>query len=448
VSAGGLFSGLFVPDDIREVTADQAWLRAMLDAESALAAAEAEAGLIPAAAAEAIAAACDSTDLDPDAIARDGRSSGNLVIPLVTALRKKVGGEAAGFVHHGATSQDVMDTAAMLVASRALPVIRTELDGVAEACAELAGEHRGTLMAGRTLLQQALPTTFGLKAAGWLDSVVAATERLDSVSLAVQLGGAAGTLASLGPEGQRVAELMAARLGLEQPAVPWHASRLRIADLGTSLALAAGVLENVALDLVLLSQTEVGEVAEASGGGRGGSSTLPHKRNPVGSVLTIACARRVRGAAGVLLEAMPQEHERAAGAWQSEWAPLGEALALTGGAASALGDALDGLEVMPDRMHENLEATGGALMAESVVTTLAGRVGQERARELVDAAASRALDSSSSFREVLIGDDGVRGELSEEEIDGALDPASYLGSADGFIDRALARHRGYLEERS
>ena len=448
MSSGELFSGLFVPEPIREATSDQAWLQAMLDAESALAAAEAEAGLIPKAAADAIAGACEAGDFDPQAIVRDGRSSGNPVPPLVAALRERVGGDAAGFVHHGATSQDVMDTAAVLIASRALALIRAELDGVAAACADLADEHRGTLMAGRTLLQQALPTTFGLKAAGWLDSLVAAGERIGSVSLAVQLGGAAGTLASLGPDGQRVAELIADRLGLEAPTLPWHTARLRVADLGSSLALAAGVLEKVAMDLVLLSQTEVGEVAESSAGGRGGSSALPHKRNPVGAVLTIACARRVRGAAGVLLEAMPQEHERAAGAWQSEWAPLTEALALTGGAASALWEALDGLEVRPDRMHENLEATGGALMAESVVTTLAGRVGQQRARELVDAAAARALDAQSSFREVLVGDEGVRAELSEEEIDRALDPAAYLGSADAFIDRALARHRGYLEDRS
>jgi 3-carboxy-cis,cis-muconate cycloisomerase len=443
-----LFSGLFVPEPMREATSDRAWLQAMLDSESALAAAEAEAGLIPADAADAINAACDAGAFDPEEIARDARSSGNPVPPLVAALREKVGGEAAGFVHHGATSQDVMDTAAMLVATGALALLRTELDGVAAACADLAGEHRGTLMAGRTLLQQALPTTFGLKAAGWLDSVVAAGERVDSVSLAVQLGGAAGTLASLGPDGQRVAELMAGRLELEQPAVPWHTARLRVADLGTSLALAAGILEKIALDLVLLSQTEVGEVAESAAGGRGGSSTLPHKRNPVGAVLTIACARRVRGAAGVLLEAMPQEHERAAGAWQSEWAPLSETLALTGGAAFALGDALDGLEVRPDRMHQNLEATGGALMAESVVTTLAGRIGQQRARELVNAAATRAVDAGSSFRDVLVADEGVCAELSEEEIDRALDPAAYLGSADAFIDRALARHRGYLEDRS
>ena len=430
---------------MREVASERAWLQAMLDAEAALAAAEAEAGLIPRGAAEVIAAACDAGDFDPEAIARDGREGGNPVMPLVAALRAKLDDEAAGFVHHGATSQDVMDTAAMLVASRALDGIREELDGVAAACAAFADAHRGTLMAGRTLLQQALPITFGLKAAGWLDSVLGARDRLGLLSLAVQLGGAAGTLAALGSDGERVVVLMAKRLGLDEPAVPWHTARLRVADLGSSLAMAAGVLEKIALDLVLLSQTEVGEVAESSDGGRGGSSALPHKRNPVGSVLTIACARRVRAAAGVLLEAMPQEHERAAGAWQSEWAPLNEALALTGGAASALREALEGLEVHSDRMRENLDASGGLPMAESVVMALAVKVGPSRARELVDAASARALDEGRPLRDVLIDDGEVRGELSDQEIAAALDPAGYLGSTDVFIDRALSRHRGSVE---
>jgi 3-carboxy-cis,cis-muconate cycloisomerase len=440
VSPGEPFSGLFVSDAVREATSERAWLQAMLDAEAALAGAEAEAGLIPEEAAEAIAAASDAGAFDPEAIAREGRSTGIPVIPLLAALRSKLDEEAAGFVHRGATSQDIMDTAGMLVASRTLELIDRDLKAVAAACAGLAEDHRGTLMAGRTWLQQALPTTFGLKAAGWLDSVVSARERLGSLSLAVQFGGAAGTLASLGSDGERVVGLLAKRLRLDEPIVPWHTARLRVADLGASLALTAGTLEKIALDLVLLSQTEVGEVAESSAGGRGGSSTMPHKRNPVGSVLAIACARRVRGAAGVLLEAMPQEHERAAGAWQSEWAPLSEALALTGGAASSLGDALDGLEVRGERMRENLEATGGVLMAESVVTALAERIGQRRARELVDDAASRALDAGGSLRGELISDEAVSAELSEQEIDRALDPGGYLGSADSFIDRALSRY--------
>jgi 3-carboxy-cis,cis-muconate cycloisomerase len=262
------------------------------------------------------------------------------------------------------------------------------------------------------------------------------------------MGGAAGTLASLGEGGERVVVLLAERLGLDEPAVPWHTARARIADLGASLGLTAGTVEKIAQDLVLLSQTEVGEVAERSGGGRGGSSTLPHKRNPVGSVLTIACARRVRADAGVLLAAMPQEHERAAGAWQSEWAPLDEALALTGGAASALRWALDGLEVRPDRMRENLDATGGLIMAESVVAALGERLGRARAREVVDAACERGLDSGTPLRDQLVGDEAVSGELSEEEIDRALDPIGYLGSAGAFVDRALERYQGYREERS
>jgi 3-carboxy-cis,cis-muconate cycloisomerase len=439
---GDPFSGLFVPEFAGQATSGEAWLQAMLDVEAALAAAEAEAGLIPSEAAEAIAAACDSGDFDAEAIAAAGRASANPVVPLVAALREKVGVEEAGFVHYGATSQDVMDTAAMLVATRTLTGIRAELEGVAAACAGLAEEHRETPMVGRTLLQQALPITFGLKAAGWLDAIVGASERLDSLSLAVQLGGAAGTLASIGEGGERVVGLLAERLGLEQPAFPWHTARLRVADLGASLALTAGTLEKIAQDLVLLSQTEVGEVAELSAGGRGGSSTLPHKRNPVGSVLTIACARRVRGDAGVLLAAMPQEHERAAGAWQSEWGPLSDALALTGGAASALREALDGLEVRPDRMRENLDAAGGLIMAESVVAALGERLGRARARELVDAASERALDSGTPLRDQLIGDQAVNGELSEEEIDRALDPAGYLGSAGVFVDRALSRYEG------
>jgi 3-carboxy-cis,cis-muconate cycloisomerase len=435
------FSALFVPEAIGAATSDGAWVQAMLDFEAALAAAEAESGLMPAEAAKAIAGACDAAGFDANALAREGRANANPAVPLVAALRAKLDDEPAGFVHYGATSQDVMDTAAMLVAKRALGLIAAELDGVAAACAALADEHRDTVMAGRTLLQQALPITFGLKAAGWLDSTLAARERLRSLSLAVQLGGAAGTLASLGSEGERVAGLMAKSLELEEPPIPWHTARLRVGDLGASLALAAGVMEKIALDLALLSQTEVGEVAESSDGGRGGSSTLPHKRNPVGSVVAIACARRVRGAAGVLFEAMPQEHERAAGAWQSEWAPLSEALALTGGAATALREALDGLEVRPDRMRQNLDASDGLPMAESLVTTLAGRVGRRRARELIDAAAGRALDGGRPLRDELITDREVRGELSEEEIDRALDPAGYLGAADSFIDRALSRFR-------
>jgi 3-carboxy-cis,cis-muconate cycloisomerase len=441
VAAGGIFTGPFLPQAIQEAGSDRAWLAAMLEFEAALAGAEAEAGLIPGEAAEAIAAACDAEGFDLEALGRQARASGNPAVPLVDALAAKLPEEAAGFVHWGATSQDVIDTAAMLMARRALELIEAELEGVAAACAGLADEHRGTPMAGRTLLQQALPITFGLKAAGWLTAVTEARVRLADLRPAVQLGGAAGTLASLGAEGTRVLALLAERLGLAEPVVPWHTGRQRPAELGTALALASGAVEKIALDLTLLAQTEVGEVAESAAGGRGGSSTLPQKRNPVGAVTAIACARRVRGAAGVLLESMAQEHERAAGAWQAEWEALREALTLTAAGAASLREALDGLDVRPERMRQNLEASAGLLMAESVAMAIADGVGRPRAKEMVEAACSRAQEGGRPLREVLLEDEGVRAELSEQEIDRALDPAGYLGAAEAFVDRALASYR-------
>jgi len=261
-------------------------------------------------------------------------------------------------------------------------------------------------MPARTLLQQALPTTFGLKAAGWLASVIEAREGLRAARgrLAVQLGGAAGTLAALGDDGLSIVARFAAALDLAEPDVPWHTERSRVAGLGCALALAAGAVEKIALDIVLLAQTEVGEVAERSDGGRGGSSTLPHKRNPVGAVVARACAAQARGAAGVLLGAMAQEHERAAGAWHAEWEALRTALAMSGGAAAAVREALDGLEVDADRMRSNLDATGGLIMSERL--------------------AAAGHDDPS------------------EAPDELLDPAGYLGANDALIDRALARWRG------
>jgi 3-carboxy-cis,cis-muconate cycloisomerase len=440
-SSGGLFSGLFVPDRFREATSDAAWLAAMLEVEAALAAAEAEAGVVPPEAAKAIAAACEPGGFDPAALGREARASGNPVVPLVAALREKLPAEAAGFVHLGATSQDVLDSAAMLVALRTRQLIDAEMGGIAVACAGLAEEHRATLMSGRTLLQQALPITFGLKAAGWLSAILDARERLASVPLAVQLGGAAGTQAALGADGVKVLGLLAAKLGLVEPAIPWHTARMRVADLGVALALAAGAVEKIALDLALLAQTELGEIAESVDGARGGSSTLPQKRNPVGSVLAIASARRVRGAAGVLLAAMAQEHERAAGAWHSEWETLSEALEQTGGAAASVRGALEGLVVNAERMRENLDTGGGLVMAESVVTALGAEIDRVEAKRLVEAAAGRAIDAGTPLREQLVNDPAVSAALSAEQLDRALDPAGYLGSADAFVDRSLARYR-------
>jgi 3-carboxy-cis,cis-muconate cycloisomerase len=349
-----LFTSIFIPAAVQDAVADDAWLRAMLDVEVALAAAQAAAGVIPAEAADAIAAArVEVSDLD-------GRDAGNPVVPLAARLR-----EINEWAHHGATSQDILDSAAMLVARRALEPILAELDAVVSACAALAREHRGTVMAGRTLMQQAEPVTFGLKAAGWLAGVAGARARLRELTLPAQLGGAAGTLAKLGDPA--IIDDFAARLGLAAPPLPWHADRRPVAELGAALAIAAGAVEKVALDIVLLAQTEVGEVAEASDGGRGGSSAMPHKRNPIGAIRARAAARAVRAAAGVLLEAMAGEHERAAGAWHSEWRALSDALANTGGAAWSLHEALDGLTVDPDRMRANLAVEGDLGAADSFI---------------------------------------------------------------------------------
>jgi 3-carboxy-cis,cis-muconate cycloisomerase len=382
------FSAIFVPDELADAVSDRAWLAALLDAERALVNANAQAGLVPEAAAAAIVAALRVELYDSDALAREGRAAGNPVEPLVRAIRAKVADEHAALVHRGATSQDIVDSAAMLVARRALLLIDGELGGAAGACARLAEEHRGTVMAARTLLQQAVPTTFGYKAAGWLVGVVEARARLGALELPAQLGGAAGTLAALGNDGPEVLRLYAAELDLREPTLPWHTIRTPLVDLACALAGVAGVAAKIARDVVLLAQTEVAEVAE---GGGGASSTMPHKRNPTNAILADACARHARANAGVLLESAVQEHERAAGAWHAEWHALSTALAAAGGAAAAVRRSLDGLQVNTARMRANV--TGDTL---------------SEARRL-----------------------GI-------EVSG---PDDYLGAAGVFVDRALALYR-------
>jgi 3-carboxy-cis,cis-muconate cycloisomerase len=443
--ATGLFTPIFVPDAMHDAVGDRAFLQAMLDAEAALALAESAAGVIPAEAAQAIAGAADRADeFDLDAIGREARAAGNPVPALVRALEGVVGGDAARYVHWGATSQDIVDTASMLVARQAIDLIRDDLDAVADACAALADRHRATPMAGRTLLQQALPVTFGLKAAGWLSGVTDAWSALTAIStqrLALQLGGAAGTLASLGDSGPAVMRNLAEELDLVEPPLPWHTSRARVAELGCALAIAAGTLAKIALDVELLAQTEVGEAVEPAGDGRGGSSTLPHKRNPIGSVVIRACAMRVQAAAGVLVAALPQEHERAAGAWHAEWEPLREALALTGGAAAAARELVEGLEVNPERMRANLAATDGLVMAESAMLALAAQIGRPAAMDVLKQASARAAATGRSLRDELAATDAVTEHMTVDEIDAALDPAAYLGSAEAFVDRAIDAYR-------
>jgi 3-carboxy-cis,cis-muconate cycloisomerase len=350
---------------------------------------------------------------------------------------------AAGYVHNGATSQDVLDTAAMLVARRALEPLLADLAAAAAVAAGLAAEHRDTLLPGRTLLQHALPVTFGLKAAGWLVGLDESMARLAEVRrtrLAVQLGGAAGTLAALGDAGPAVAAALAAELRLAEPVLPWHTVRTRPAELAGALGEAAGVIGKVARDVILLAQTEVGEVTEAGGGDRGGSSTLPHKQNPVAAIGALACAQRTPALVATLLAAMVQEHERAAGSWHAEWLPFTDLLRATGSAACWLRECLEHLAVHPGRMRANLDRTGGLLLAERVAGALAGPLGRLAAHELVRQAGAEAVASGRSFAEVLAGQPQVRGQLEPAEIARLLDPAGYLGSASEFVDRALRAH--------
>ncbi len=431
------FEAIFVPAELRAAVSDRSWIEAMLEAERALANAESLAGVIPAHLAGPISEACRVENFDVAALIAAGRSAGNPAEPLVRALRERAGRESAGWVHHGATSQDIVDTAAMLVTRRALVMVDAELRGLAAACADLARAHRLTPMAGRTLLQQAVPTTFGLKAAGWLVAVVSARLRLADLRhrLPAQLGGAAGTLAALGDDGPHVAGLFAVELELVEPLLPWHSERSRIAELGSALSIAAGACAKIGYDVALLEQTEVGEVREPAGSG--GSSTMPHKRNPVGSAIAVACARHVNAAAGVLAAALVQEHERSLGAWHSEWGALSDALAYSGGAAAAGRETLQGLEVDSARMLANLDASAGGVMSERVTFVLGRKIGHEQARAIVLAAAARAGEEGGSLR------DALAGELSPEELDAAFDPSTYLGSAGAFVDGALAFHRGH-----
>jgi 3-carboxy-cis,cis-muconate cycloisomerase len=424
---------------------DRAWVQAMLDVEAALARAESRVGLIPATAADAIAGHCRVDEFDVAQLGRAAVRSANPVIPLVNALRAAVSKDAAPHVHQGATSQDILDTAMMLIARRGLDIILADMDRAAAAAATLADRHRGTVMAARTLLQQALPTTFGLKAAGWLIAIVEARSELVRVArtrLAVQFGGAGGTMAALADRGLDVAHELSTELGLAEPTLPWHAARARVVEVASALGVAAGVAGKVALDVVLLAQTEVGEVTERAVAGRGGSSALPQKHNPVDAVEILAGVRGLNAQVALLQAAMVQEHERAAGAWQAEWPAFAETLRLAGGAIARLGSLLAGLQVDPERMRRNLELSGGRIMAEHVAILLGQRADPVMARALVDAAVSTSTATGRAFKDVLSEDAAITAHLSLEELAAALEPSGYLGVAGQLVDRALAAYRG------
>jgi 3-carboxy-cis,cis-muconate cycloisomerase len=434
---------LFSSPDMAAIFSPRAHVRAMLAFEAALARAEARAGIMPAEAAEAIAAACREELFDVEAIYREAQLAGTPAIPLVRMLTGRVGGEAQQFVHWGATSQDAIDTALMLQMRDGLGLLIDRLLAVCDACAALAERHRWTLMAGRTLLQQAVPITFGLKAARWLALAVRQVQALQQHrerTLAVQLGGAAGTLAALGNQGSDVVRLLAEELGLPAPELPWHAERDRVAAIAVSLGVVAGAMAKIAGDVVLMAQTEVGEVAEGAAPGKGGSSTMPQKHNPVDATFALASTRLALGVVPVILPAMAQEHERAAGGWQAEWEAIPAVFRSTASAVERVHSVVAGLEVDPARMRTNLDMTGGLVMAESLMMALARHLGRPEAQRLVRELSEQAAARGSSLHQAARSDERVRAALSSQEIDQSLDPTSYLGSTDIFIDRALASY--------
>jgi 3-carboxy-cis,cis-muconate cycloisomerase len=421
---------------------DAGWVRAMLDFEAALAGSLADVRLASRDVAAEIEAACRGIEIEFDDLGRGTERDATPVPALLAIVRARLSAEAAGQLHRGATSQDVVDTAAMLVARRALVGLLADLDAAGDAAAALVEAHRGTLMAARTLLQQAGPTTFGLKAAGWLGGLDAAAGRLEEVrdrDMALQFGGAVGNLAALGDDGERVAAALADRLGLALPPLPWHGDRTRPALLAGALGVAAGAAGKVGGDVILLSQSEVAEVAE--GGGGGGSSTLPHKRNPVAAVTVVACAERAPGLVATMLAAMRGEHERAAGAWQAEPETLAELLRVTGGAVARVRSLLEGLEIFPERMRANLAAAGDRIMGEAVVTAMTPRLGRTVAGELVRDATRRAEERGVGLRESIEMITSIAEELGAEGVARVLDPAAYLGADASLVDRALAAHR-------
>ncbi|MEF3112063.1 3-carboxy-cis,cis-muconate cycloisomerase [Streptomyces chrestomyceticus] len=448
---------------VEAATGDAAYVRALLDAEAALTRAQAAVGLAPPAAAEAVTAAAGETGrYDPRDLAVRARSGGNPVIPLVAALTTAVAGRDAGaatYVHRGATSQDILDTATTLVCSRALAAVLGDLDGTAAALGRLAAEHRDTPMAGRTLTQHAVPVTFGLKAAGWRTLVLDARDRVAAVraALPAQLGGAAGTLAAFhafaeadgpGPDsgagtdlGLRLLTAYAAETGLAEPALPWHTLRTPVADLAGALAHTAGALGKIAADVLALSRTETAELAEGSGGG---SSAMPHKSNPVRATLIAAAARQVPALAGVLYGSLAAEDERPAGAWHAEWQPLRDALRLVGGAARDAAELTAGLRVRPERMRANLAATGGGIVAERLAAVLGAPLGRDTAKRLLTDVARRTAEHGTGLAEELdralrARHPAVADAFPAARLRELADPAAYTGSAGALVDRALRR---------
>lgn len=437
-----VLGALYGTDAMRAVFDERVFLQRMLDVESALARAQARLGIVPAEAAAAITAAARAEKLDLPALAAVTRNTGYPVVGLVKQLSALAGPEAGRWTHWGATTQDIMDTAVVLQMRDAFALLQAELAAVIAGLARLARAHRGTVMAGRTHLQHALPVTFGYKVAVWLSPLITMQERLAQLRPRVerlQFGGAAGTLASLGDQGLRVQEELGRELGLAVPDIPWHVARDGIAEAVGFLGLLTGALSKLATDVILLMQTEVAEVAEPHQEGRGGSSTMPQKRNPIACEYILAQARGVQALVPQMLAAMAQDQERGTGPWQTEPLAVGQAFLLTHGALAQARVIAEGLTVDAARMRRNLDSTGGLIVAEAVMMGLAPMLGRGEAHNLVHHACDISLAEGVPLAEALMRDPQVSGRLSAEEVGRLTDPAGYLGSSDAFIDRVLAR---------
>jgi 3-carboxy-cis,cis-muconate cycloisomerase len=442
-----LLDPLFGSAAMGEVFSDAARLQHMLDFEAALARAEARCGVIPSAVAPAIASKCKADLIDANALATATAVSLNPAIPLVkqlTALVAKDDPEAARFVHWGATSQDANDAGLVLQMRRALDILEVDLASLCRGLTNLAQKHRSTPMAGRTLMQHALPTTFGAKVAGWLDAMNRHRERFAETRarvLVVQFGGAVGTLAALGDKGLQVAEALAVELHLGLPAIPWHTQRDRVAEAATTLGLCTGTLGKIARDISLHMQTEIAEIFEPAGEGRGGSSTMPHKRNPVSAAIVLSAATRVPGLVSTMLSAMVQEDERGLGDWHAEWETLPEIFRLTAGALHQMATIVPHLEIDAARMRRNLDATQGLIFAEGVATAMGKHIGKSAAHALVEVASRQACESGKHLREVLAQDQAVTERLTSAELDRLFVPENYLGIAEELVDRVIAASR-------
>ncbi|AQG98374.1 3-carboxy-cis,cis-muconate cycloisomerase [Burkholderia sp. KK1] len=429
------------------VWSPRATVQAMLDVEAALARASALHGVIPASAVDAIVAACNADNLDADALMTGAAAGGNLAIPLVkqlTAVVKARDAEAAKYVHWGATSQDIIDTGVVLQLRAALDLIDADLRSLSGALAQQAQAHKATPMIGRTWLQQALPITLGLKFAQWLDAVTRYRARLDELkarALVLQFGGAAGTLASLRDKGSFVAQALADDLKLTLPALPWHTQRDRIAEAASFLGMLTGTLGKIARDVSLMMQTELGEVAEPAAAGKGGSSTMPHKRNPVGCAAVLTAATRAPNLVATIFAGMVQEHERALGGWQAEWEALPDLARLTAGALSNINAIVPSMEINAERLAANLRITNGLILGEAVMLALGDAIGRLDAHKLVEGASKASVANGTPLFDALAADETVARHLSQDQLKSLLDPANYVGQAQAFVDAAIAHSK-------